>query len=486
MGSASILRRKNRDTVTARPRSQQLLEPSSDITTLDKAIDRAAGSRPIPGNDVRLLIDGPEAYAAMFDIIAGAERRIHFENYIFRSDEIGWRFAEALAARARDGLKVRVLYDWVGSISTRRKLWRHLRAAGVEIRAFNPPKLLDAFDNLSRNHRKLVVGDSRRAITGGLCIGNEWLGSEEKGIMPWRDTAIEVAGPAAASLDHAFESIWAVCGPAIQPGESVGQVRPQGEASVRTIVGKPGRERVYKVLELLAASSVERLWITDAYMVPPPRLFQAFVDAARDGVDIRMLVPGSSDVALVRNFTRIGYRDLLRAGIRIFEWDGPMLHAKTIVADSCWTRIGTSNLNASSLLGNYELDVLIENGELAQQMEDQFRRDIARSAEIVRGKLRAPERFQRVLPSTLARQRPDESPILHQRTRREGRRRAVVALWTVVTGARRSLYGPAALLLTILASFFILLPRLASYIFGGLCVWLAVAATREAVRRRAG
>ena len=472
--------------MTARPRTLLPLDDTDQAGTLDKAIDRAAGTRPIPGNDVRLLIDGPDCYDAMLDIIATAKHRIHFENYIFRSDRIGWRFAEALAGRAQSGVKVRVLYDWLGSMTTRRKMWRYLRAAGVETRSFNPPSLLDAFNNLSRNHRKLVVGDGVRAITGGLCIGDEWVGDQEKGIMPWRDTGIEIRGPAAVSLDKAFENVWSVSGPAIDPGEDVGQAQPRGDASVRTIVGKPGRERAYKVLEILAASTVKRLWITDAYMVPPPRLFQAFLDAARDGVDIRMLVPGSSDVALVRNFTRIGYRDLLRAGVRIFEWEGPMLHAKTIVADSCWVRVGTSNLNASSLLGNYELDVLIEHGELAQQLEDQFRKDIARSAEIVRGKLRAPERFQRVLPSTLSRQRPDESPILHQRTRREGRRRAVVALWTVVTGARRSIYGPVALVLVVLAGFFILLPKLASYIFGGLCVWLAVAATREALRRRSG
>jgi cardiolipin synthase len=472
--------------VTAHPRIPLSLDDTGQAGTLEKAMDRAAGSRPIPGNAVRLLIDGPACYDAMFDIIATARRRIHFENYIFRSDRIGWRFAEALAERAREGIRVRVLYDWLGSMATRRKLWRYLRDAGVEVRSFNPPSLLDAFNNLSRNHRKLVVGDSVRAVTGGLCIGDEWVGDQPRGVMPWRDTAIEVSGPAAVSLDHAFEGIWAVAGPAIEPGEDVGRVLPSGEASVRTIVGKPGRERAYKVLELLAASTVQRLWITDAYMVPPPRLFQAFLDAARDGVDIRMLVPGSSDVALVRNFTRIGYRDLLRAGVRIFEWDGPMLHAKTLVADSCWTRVGTSNLNASSLLGNYELDVLIEDGELARQMEDQFRKDIARSAEIVRGRLRAPERLQAMLPSRLSRQRPDESPILHQRTRREGRRRAVVALWTVVTGARRSVFGPVAIALVVLAGFFILLPTVASYIFGGLCVWLAVAAAREALRRRTG
>ena len=463
--------------------------PEADSTergTLEKAIDRAAGTRPIPGNNVQILIDGPDAYAGMFDIIATAKRRIHFENYIFRSDRIGWQFAEALAGRAKDGVKVRVLYDWLGSITTRRKIFRYMTGAGGEVRRFNPPKVFDAFLNLSRNHRKLVVGDSVRAITGGLCVGDEWMGDTGKGVMPWRDTAIDIRGPAAAALDHAFESIWAVEGPGIPPSESIGRVPQAGDASVRTIIGKPGKERAYKVLEILAASSVRRLWITDAYMVPPPRLFQAFVDAARDGVDIRMLVPGSSDVALVRNFTRIGYRDLLRAGVRIFEWDGPMLHAKTIVADSCWTRVGTSNLNASSLLGNYELDVLIENHELARRMEDQFRKDIARSAEIVRGKLRAPERFQRVLPSVLTRQRPDEHPIVHQRSRREGRRRAVVALWTVVTGARRSIYGPVAIVLIALGGLFLVMPKVMAYIFGALCVWLAIAATREALRRRSG
>jgi cardiolipin synthase len=132
------------------------------------------------------------------------------------------------------------------------------------------------------------------------------------------------------------------------------------------ISGEPGRERAYRVIELLAAGSVERLWITDAYLVAPPRLFQALRDSARDGVDVRLLMPGSSDLPLIRNLSRIGYRDLLRSGVRIYEWNGPMLHAKSIVCDDRWVRIGSSNLNPSSLLGNYELDVLIEDASLAE------------------------------------------------------------------------------------------------------------------------
>jgi len=201
--------------------------------SVDLAIDRAAGARPIRGNNVRLLIDGPVVYDVMFDIIAGARHRVHLENYIFRADKVGWRFAEALASRAREGLHVRVLYDWLGSFMTRRKLWRYLREAGVEVRAFNPPKFLDAFENLSRDHRKLVVGDGNRALTGGLCIGDEWVGNEKKGIMPWRDTAIEIMGPAAVALDQAFESIWGVTGPPVPAEENVGEAPEDGDASVR-------------------------------------------------------------------------------------------------------------------------------------------------------------------------------------------------------------------------------------------------------------
>lgn len=458
---------------------------------LERALDRAAGARTIEGNQVDLLIDGPVTYEAMLEAIGEARRTIHFENYIFRSDSIGQCFAEALAARAREGLEVRVIYDWLGSIATRGKFWRRLRDAGVDVRPFNPPKVLAAFANISRDHRKLVVADRGRAILGGLCIGDEWIGAPERGIKPWRDTAVDIYGPAAASLDDAFAVTWRDAGkmpdtldhdsgrhrvPDQPPGEA-------GDARLRVIAGRPGRERAYKVLEILAAAAVERLWITDAYTVPPPRLFQAFIDAARDGVDIRLLVPGSSDVGIVRNLTRIGYRDLLRAGVRIYEWLGPMLHAKTLVADGRWARVGTSNLNASSLLGNYELDVIVDDRKLAHRMEDQFRKDIARSSEILRHQP-GPPRFHRVLPTRLARQTPEETPEGHRRTRREARRRAVVVLWTVVIGARRSIYGPVALVLIALAGLFLGFPRITAYLFGAICVWLGIAAARESLRRR--
>jgi cardiolipin synthase len=149
-------------------------------------------------------------------------------------------------------------------------------------------------------------------------------------------------------LEQAFAVTWEAAGGRLPDDDVAGRVTPQGEAEVRVISGEQGRERAYRVIELLAAGSINRLWITDAYLVAPPRLFQSLRDAARDGVDVRLLVPGSSDLPLIRNLSRIGYRDLLRSGVRIYEWDGPMLHAKTIVADRRWTRVGSSNLNPSS------------------------------------------------------------------------------------------------------------------------------------------
>ena len=450
-----------------------------------RALDRAAASRPIPGNAARVLIDGPVAYEAMLDVIARAERWVHFENYIIRDDLAGRRFCDLLAARAREGVHVRVLYDWLGSIGTRRRYWRRLRDAGAEVRAFHPPRPLDLAANLARNHRKLVVADGTRAVTGGLCIGCEWTGEASPDGQPWRDTGILLEGPAATALDQAFVRTWWVAGGVVPPQDQAGTVRSAGPSRARVIAGEPGRERAYRVIELLAATVADRLWITDAYLVAPTRLAQALRDAALDGVDVRVLVPGSSDLPLVRNLTRIGYRHLLRAGVRIWEWDGPMLHAKTIVADNHWVRIGSSNLNPSSLLGNYELDVLIEDQTVADTLDQQFRRDIARSREVSQRPIRAPRRISQVLPSALARQQPDAPVARHQPGRRELRRRAALAVRTLAGNARRSVFGPVMAMLIILGGMFLLLPRVTAYAFGALCAWLALAAGREAFRRRA-
>lgn len=458
-------------------------EPAIRSRAVERAFDRASGGPPIPGNRVTVLQDGPEAYAAMLRVIAEARQWIHFENYIIRADRTGQRFADALGERAREGVTVRLLYDWLGSIGTPRRFWNRLRESGVEVRVFNPPSLVKILANVSRDHRKVVIADGARAVLGGLCIGNEWAGDPEHDVAPWRDTAVEIVGPACPRIDASFARVWRTAGPPLPDTEQVGEVAESGDAAVRVVAGEPGRERAYRVLEYLAAGCGSRLWITDAYLVPPPRLFTVLVEAARDGADIRLLVPGTSDVMVVRNLTRIGYRDLLRAGIRIYEWEGPMLHAKTAIVDANWVRIGSSNLNASSLLGNFELDVIIQADELATAMEAQYRKDLSQSVEIER-RLRGPKRLGRLAPSSLTRHSTGEHQLDRRHTRRNLRARTAIAARTLISGAWRSIFGPLSLALVIAALLFFGLPRAMAYFFGGLCAWFSLAVGLEAWRRR--
>ncbi len=453
---------------------------------VQRAIDRAAAARPIPGNRVVLLQDGPQAYAAMLAIIAGARRFVRFENYIIRDDRTGWRFAEALAERARAGVSVRVLYDWFGSMSTGRKYWRFLRQAGCEVRAFNPPNPFHPIAFFSRDHRKLVLADGGLSVVGGLCIADEWAGDPERGIPPWRDTAVLIEGPASLALDTAFARTWELAGPPLPVEERIAEVPVSGEAAIRIVVGEPGRERAARVLEYLAAGCRRRLWIVDAYLVPPARIFEVMALAEQDGVDVRLLVPGSSDVPVIRNVTRLGYRDMLRAGMRIFEWEGPMIHAKTMVSDARWTRIGTSNINLSSLVGNYELDVVIEDRELARAMELQFRRDVGASVEVIRRPRRAPPALNRVIPSRLARRASRTGQVSRGRGQRELRARAVVAARRITSGAFRSTLGPVALILLVFGLLALGLPTEVGYVVGALSVVLAGVFGLQLWRRREG
>lgn len=460
---------------------------SGDMVLAERALSRAAQSRPTPGNRVRLLFDGPEVFPAMLDVIHNARQWVHFENYIIRSDHTGWQFADALTAAARRGVRVSVLYDWLGSVGTARRLWRHLHQHGVSVRAFNPPRVLDIVANLTRDHRKLVVADGASAVVGGVCIGDEWAGRPSVGVAPWRDTAVEIHGPAAAVLDQTFASVWHRAGGLIPPDERTTEVPNMGDVMVQVVAGRPGRGRMFRILDLLAAGSSERMWITDAYLVAPRRLLYALRNAAREGVDVRLLVPSTSDVQWVRNLTRIGYRDLLRSGVRIYEWRGAMLHAKTQVADTRWSRVGSSNLNSASLLGNYELDVLIDDRRIGELLENQFRRDTANSTEVVLAPKPHLMRQRRPpgWPARLSEHPPASPPVPHRISLRERRRRAVLTARNLAQGARRSTFLPIGIGLILLASLFLALPRAMGYIFGVLLVWLAVGAWIEAFRRRA-
>ncbi|OLD35011.1 MAG: hypothetical protein AUI19_02875, partial [Myxococcales bacterium 13_1_40CM_2_68_15] len=451
----SSVKKKLKDKAFARGRTPL---PARD--ELGHAVDRASGARPIGGNRLEHHPDSARALEAMLEQIATARRAVHFENYIIRDDRTGRRFAEALAERARAGVAVRVLYDALGSIGTSHRYWRHLAQAGAQVRAFHPLLSGHPLDLVVRDHRKLLVTDGTRAILGGLCIGDEWAGDPARHRRPWRDTMVGVCGPGAAALDRAFARIWRRAGGELPPDEPT-DPEPCGTSIARMVEGVPGQARVYRAVQLLAAAAAERLWITDAYLIAPPPLYASLLDAARDGVDVRVLVPGTSDLPVLRNFTRVGYRELLRAGVRIFEYQGPMIHAKTMLVDHRWARVGSSNLNVSSLLTNYELDLVAECEELTRELAAQFRRDLAASREIVLRARRVPLPPRLVgAPATGRGDAAVRPGTRHKRSGYELGAVAVVALRRVAGGLRRAIAVTAALTLAGVGGLLLAFPRI--------------------------
>ncbi|WP_082553678.1 phospholipase D-like domain-containing protein [Altererythrobacter sp. Root672] len=349
-----------------------------------RAFDRITGSRLTAGNSIRLLLDAEQNYPAWLKAISTAQKRIHFENYIVADDSLGRLFADALIARAQAGVTVRLLHDWLGSFAwTSSAYWSRLRDAGVEVRRYNPPRLSMPFAWLHRDHRKVITIDGEIGFVSGLCIADIWLGDPKKGKAPWRDTGVAVEGPAVADIDRAFAESWGAAGGCITAAEARVRLASPGSAPIRVLGESPGRYQTYRVDQLIACVARRNLWLTDAYFVATPSFLRTLVDAADDGVDVRLLVPGSSDVPVAQALTRAHYRPLLEAGIRVFEWNGTMLHAKTAVYDGRWARVGSTNLNLTSWGANYELDLLIEDTEFARALEATFLADLRNSTEVV-------------------------------------------------------------------------------------------------------
>ena len=362
----------------------------------DQAFSRAAGAALIEGNSVRLLRDARENYPAWIEAIGSATHHIHFENYIFYDDATGTRFAEALIGKAQAGVRVRLIYDWLGCIgSASRGFWNRLRSGGVEVRCYNPPRLDSPLAWLSRDHRKMLAVDGAVGFITGLCVGRRWEGMPEKNVEPWRDTGIEVRGPAVAEIEASFAQIWALTGSALPREDLVDKVASGGTVALRIVATAPATAGMFRLDQLIAALARQRLWLTDAYYAGTPAFVEGLRAAAKDGVDVRLLMPSASDVLLVQPLSRTGYRPLLEAGVRVFEWNGTMLHAKTAVADGRWARVGSTNLNIASWFGNCELDAVIEDRLFAQQMEQMYLEDLANATEVVldeRRKPRAPGR----------------------------------------------------------------------------------------------
>jgi phosphatidylserine/phosphatidylglycerophosphate/cardiolipin synthase-like enzyme len=475
--------------VSARPPALPR-DPQALRVLADQAFSRTAGAPLVTGNSVRILRDATENYPAWEAAIGAARVSVHVEMYIFHLDRTGRHFVQLLAARAREGVAVRVVYDWFGcGTGPLRGLFGPLLDAGGEVRAFNPPTLRNALGWLRRDHRKLITVDGQVAFVGGLCIGRVWEGQPERGLEPWRDTGIEIRGPAVAHAEAAFAESWRLAGGSAAECLATLDVSaaPAGSVHLRLIPTEPFTGNLLRLDLFVASLARQRLWITDAYFIGTGPYLEALRRAAHDAVDVRLLLPKSSDVSWTVPISRSLYRPLLEAGVRIFEWNGTMMHAKTAVADSRWGRIGSTNLNLNSWIGNWEMDVASEDDTVARTLEAHFEEDMTRSTEIVLDTMRESRRPAETRAAVAALRRHRTTRHLVRTVTGVGR-----SLGAAVTGNRpledfeATPLIAAGTLLTALAAVGFLVPWVLAWPAAALAIWMAVTFFVEAwqVRRR--
>jgi cardiolipin synthase len=354
---------------------------------------RLAAADVSSGNRVSLLRDGPATFDAMVELIDNATTSVALESYIFRSDDVGHRMGDALTRAVRRDVTVRLQLDWIGSRGTSRKFLRSLRAAGVKVAIFNPMGFRRWMGMVPRDHRKLLVVDDSIGITGGLGVGREWTtGVQRTHRSRWRDTAVRIEGPAARDMEQAFDRMWdRTTGTERRGSHRFLRRKARGAhldpatdepALVGIIEGEPLRLRVSRALQIQAISAKRSIWIATAYFTPSPSEIEALNGAARDGVDVRILVPSRNDHPWVSLLARRFYRRLLTNGVRIWEWQGEMMHAKTTVIDGRWVRVGSTDFNPLGVGINYELDAVIQDKTLGAAAEEMFLADLEESREV--------------------------------------------------------------------------------------------------------
>jgi cardiolipin synthase len=345
------------------------------------------------GNRIELLRDGIAAFPAMLQAIRNAREQVLLEMYWFDSDQIGREFAKALVEAAERGLEVCVLYDAVGSIGSDPAMFAELRAAGATVLEFNPIAPWRRRFRLGRltrrDHRKLLLVDAELGFTGGLNIADVWRSMDETGGGGWRDDMVCVEGPAVRELAQVMLEGWRIAGgrsfrrlldrPSIPRLPGTQNIAVLGQSALR------GGRQISRAYLSQIYHAERRAYIRNAYFVPDRRVRRALKLAAERGVDVRVLMPGTSDVEVVRHASRATWATLLRSGVRLYEWrDGGILHAKSAVIDGVWSTVGTYNLDYLSLRTNLEVNVSVSDETFGAAMEQSFLQDLESSSEVDR------------------------------------------------------------------------------------------------------
>ncbi|MEO6033360.1 MAG: cardiolipin synthase [Burkholderiaceae bacterium] len=384
-------------------RSQQILEGlrkggrQTDVLERHLALEQAISASPLlAGNKVQLLQDGPSTYQAMFKAIEAARDHINMETYILEDDEVGQRFAEALIKKQRAGVQVSLIRDSVGTLGTPVEFFKRLGDAGIQLLEFNPVNPLTAkagWDVNQRDHRKLLIVDGKTVFLGGINISAVYSGGSfsqrsshrSDKAQPWRDTDLQIEGPVVAEFQKLYLETWKK-----QKGEALAArnffppLTPRGSEVVHAIGSSPDEpySLIYATLISAIDSAEREVLLTNAYFVPDPQLVASLKNAVGRGVDVKLILPGRSDSALVFNAGRASYDDLLGDGIKIYERKNALLHSKTALIDGVWSTVGSTNLDWRSFLHNQEVNAVVLGAEFGRHMRAAFDADLAESQQI--------------------------------------------------------------------------------------------------------
>ncbi len=355
----------------------------------------ATGHAPIPGNKVTLLFDGPQTMGAMSAAITAARTSINLETFIFDQDELGTRFADLLISKQQAGVQVNIIYDCVGTLGTPEAFFTRMREAGIQLCPFNPVNPLMRLGRWKinhRDHRKILVVDGTVGFTGGANISGTYAHgslfhrkSSTGTSLGWRDTHLRIEGPAVAALQLLFVEDWySQRKEGLDPRAFFPAPANAGDKTVRVLGSGPGSDfEIYRAYVQAMEQAKHTIHLTAAYFVPDAQVVKALTDAARRGVQVQIVLTSVSDNSLVHQASQSYYRDLLQAGIQVFQMKSSILHAKTAVIDGAWSTVGSTNMDMRSFLFNKEVNVIVEGEGFGREMEDAFREDLKNSVEVL-------------------------------------------------------------------------------------------------------
>ncbi|MBK8792728.1 MAG: cardiolipin synthase [Holophaga sp.] len=371
------------------------LGPSKLTAQALAGLEEAATGRPlIAGNRVTLLFDGPRTIAAMMAAVAGAEDTVNLETYLFDQDPLGMAFADLLIAKQRAGVQVCIIYDCVGTLGTPQTFFDRMEQAGIRLLPFHPVspfRQIGRWRINNRDHRKILVVDGKIAFTGGVNITAAYSRSslfrssaKHPASVGWRDTHLQIEGPAVATLQWMFLNTWGhQKGAKLSDRDYYPPLQNVGNKVLRVVASRPGSDfEIYRAYLLAIGGATKSIHITAAYFVPDREILKALMGAARRGVDVKLILPSVSDSGPVFYAGHSFYTRMLKGGIQVHELRTSVMHAKTAVIDGAWSTVGSTNLDMRSFLHNTEVNLVVLGDDFGQEMESAFREDLRGSDEI--------------------------------------------------------------------------------------------------------